>query len=244
MSRKIIQFTQLGRFGRFGNQIFQYLFARSYAEIVGAELEIPNWIGQKIFKNCEHPCPSVRLPRTAIDSFNWGDTNIDLFGYFQTEKFIHILSESKIRKWLVFKEEWTDLFKKKDGYCVAAHLRRGDYKTLYSDVFCSVSEKSYIDACDKFGIRKDCVVWLSEENQKIDNRVSSDLQFLPDFFTMINADVLLRANSTFSFWAGFFGKGQVYSPNVRGKRGLCDVEFVKGNHSSVVDVNSDFIFGG
>ena len=59
---------------------------------------------------------------------------------------------------------------------------------------------------------------------------------------MINAKVLLRSNSTFGFWAGFFNGSDVYSPVVQGKVGFNDVEFVKGNHSAICNVTDDMIF--
>lgn len=238
---KIIQFTSLGHFGRFGNQIFQYIFARTYAERYGAILEIPNWIGQKIFKNVEHVEPTKQLPRTGIDSLNFGDVNLDLLGYFQKKEYISILEERKIRKWLQFQDRWLEKFKDLN-FDVVAHLRKGDYIYKYSDVFCEVSKRSYLDACDKFNISKENIVWLSEEEQEKIDDLDDDLQFLRDFFIMVNAKILLRGNSTFSFWAGFFNKNKVYSPVVKGKTGIQDVDFIEGNTASIVNCNDDFIF--
>ena len=242
MSR-IIQFTSLGRFGRFGNQIFQYLFARAYAEKNDAILEIPSWIGQKVFKNINHPKPSVKLPSTKLDKFPSG-VNIDIFGYCQKKEFIDILSESKIRECLQFQDKWVEYFKVLKSI-VVAHIRRGDYLDKYSNIFCVVSKKSYYDACDKFEIPRmyPDIVWRSEERQVKWRGLDDDLLFLPDFFEMMQCQYLLRANSTFSFWAGFFNTtGKVYSPVVEGQLGECDVEFVEGNCSKIVGCNPDFIF--
>ena len=236
---KIIQFTQLGKFGRFGNQIFQYLFARAYAEKYGATLELPCWVGQKIFKNVNHPIPSVQLRRTGIDTVSFGEVNIDLFGYFQKKQFLPLLSESKIRSWLQFKDVWVERFGKGE-YNIVAHLRRGDYVKKYSQHFCIVTEESYITACKKYGLPEDKIIWLREEDQKSIPELDDDIQFLPDFFLMINADVLLRANSTFSQWAGFFNKNKVYSPLIEGRHCVQDVEFVEGNWPSIVAGVGDF----
>jgi hypothetical protein len=242
MSRRIVQFTALGSFGRFGNQIFQYLFARAYAEKYNATLEIPSWVGEKVFKNVSHPKPSGTLPITAIDNVPWGNVNINLMGYYQKKEFISILSEKKIRDWLQFQDKWIEKFKDLQ-YNIVAHLRIGDLPSQDLSIFCILSENSYLKACDKFGIDKKEIVWLKEETQQKRNDLDDDLQFLPDFFTMMNAKVLLRGNSTFSFWAGFFNKGKVYSPVVKNKIGYQnDIEFVEGNSSSVVTVNDDFIF--
>ena len=162
---KIIQFTQLGKFGRFGNQIFQYIFARTYAERNNAVLEIPNWVGQKVFKNVNHPIPSVKLPRLSLDEFPQnGQVNIDLFGYCQKKKFLDYLSETKVREWLQFQDKWKEYFINSRTIGVA-HIRRGDYLTKYSHRFCIISRKSYFDAFAKFGVSEKFIVWKSEEEQ-------------------------------------------------------------------------------
>jgi hypothetical protein len=239
MSR-IVQFTQLGKFGRFGNQIYQYLFARAYAEKYDAILEIPNWVGQKIFKNVDHPTPSMQLRRVELDSVPCGEVNIDLFGYYQKKSAIDILSGKKVKGWLQFQDRWVEKFEKK-AHSIIAHLRRGDYAEKFSNIFCIVTKESYIQACRKYGIPEDKIVWLSEDQQKHFPELDNDLQFLPDFFSMVNADILLRANSTFSIWAGFFNMGKVYSPAVGGTIGISDVEFVEGNHSKIHGSTADFI---
>jgi len=251
----VIQFTQLGNFGRFGNQMFQYAFARAYAEKYNARLEIPNWIGEKIFKNVSHPKPSKKLARTKLDVVPWGQTNIDLFGYFQSHEVFNILSESKLREWFMFKDEWQKYLSPSNK--IVAHLRRGDYLSQYSKEFCIISEESYIDA-----IGSD-IEFLSEESPTIYNDVyvgyslqknsmygrddcyyDGGISFLPDFFKMINAKTLLRANSTFSFWAGFFNADKVMSPRVGNLVGLQDVKFEEGNHCSIFPGQCDFVFRG
>ena len=235
----VIQFTQLGKFGRFGNQLFQYAFARAYAEKYNCTLEIPTWIGEKIFKNVSHPPISKHLKRTPLDEVLWGEVNIDLFGYFQKRHHLNLLSETKLREWFTFQDKWLEFFINLKSYAVA-HLRRGDYETLYSNIFCIVSKESYQKAFEKFGIRD--VVWKTEETQVKWRGLDDDLLFLPDFFEMMQAGHLFRANSTFSFWAGFFNKNKVYSPSVGNKVGLSNVEFLEGNHPQLFSAHSDIVF--
>lgn len=239
----IIQFKRLGKSGRFGNQLFQYIFARAYAEKYNAVLEIPHWIGEKIFKNVSHRKPTCKLSETRLDQVPWGQVNIDLYGYFQKKQFTDIVSESKVRDWLQFKDKWIKRFKKKEKYSIVAHLRRGDYVVKYSHHFCIVTKESYVRACKKYALPQDKVTWLSEETQKHISELSNKLQFLPDLFSTINADVLLRANSTFSFWGGFFSKGKVYSPLVENRVGPCDVDFIEGNSAKIVSAGSPLYFG-
>lgn len=241
--KPIVQFSQLGKFGRFGNQLFQYAFARAYAERYDAELQTPHWVGEKIFKIEANPITKT-LPRTEIDSVRFGRVNIDLFGYFQLPRFIDFLSTAKLREWFQFRDKWFEWFPKSDEFTVVAHLRRGDYETKYSNVFCTVSRESYEKTIEDLELEDPYkLLWLSEEDQKHDGTLGSDLQFLPDFFEMINADILLRANSTFSFWAGFFNQeGKVYSPVVGDLVGEHTVPFVQGNHEKIVSLNGDFVF--
>ena len=222
--------------------MFQYAFARTYAEKYNCTLEIPSWVGEKVFKNVSHPPISKRLKRTPLDKVSFGEVNIDLLGYFQKQEFINILSEAKLREWFTIQDKWFEYFINLKSYAIA-HLRRGDYQTLYAKVFCIVSKESYQKAFEKFNVRAHDVYWKTEETQVKWRGMDDDLLFLPDFFEMILAQHLFRANSTFSFWAGFFNKNKVYSPVVGNNVGLNDVEFVEGNETSIVACNSDFIFG-
>ena len=61
--------------------------------------------------------------------------------------------------------------------------------------------------------------------------------FLPDFLTLIHAKVLLRSNSSFSFWAGLLNDNvnNIYSPipnkNKENKFKIQnEIKIVKGNH--------------
>ena len=257
---KVIQFSHLGRYGRFGNQMFQYAFARAYAEKYGATLQIPPWIGEKIFKNVSHQHCSGEFPVVRDDKIPWGETNINLYGYFQTKECFDILSESKLRKWFVFQDKWLEFLSLQKSDDVIAHLRRGDYITK-SALFCVISRESYLLACEKFGINKEKIIWLSEENPTIEQRMSDvcykkfiytmygsktcyddkGASFLPDFFRMVNAKVLLRGNSTFSLWAAFFNKDKIFSPVVGNHGGKRDVEFVEGNWPKLNREVSDFL---
>ncbi|WP_293077596.1 alpha-1,2-fucosyltransferase [Moorena sp. SIO3H5] len=57
----VLTMSSLGKFGRFGNQIFQYAFLKVCAKNSGAKVECPDWIGQTIFGHNDAPI-SKRLP--------------------------------------------------------------------------------------------------------------------------------------------------------------------------------------
>lgn len=225
----IVQFSELGSFGRFGNQLFQYAFARAYAEKQGAVLETPPWVGQKLFGLTDPPL-SRELPCLEKDVIPNGEVDVDLFGHFQFQAALDLYSRQQVRRWFHFTDRWRGLFPERSGEArVVAHLRRGDYADS-DDTFCLVSEESYLRACRRFGLDESRIVWLQEGAPNPPFLAAEGLGFLPDFFTMIRAGVLLRANSTFSWWAAVLGGAEVYSPVVGDRVGLYTVEFVRGNY--------------
>lgn len=232
---RIIQCSCLGKFGGFGNQLFQFLFSKFYADKYNAVLEIPeDWIGRKIFQDMNYQVISKKLKQTKIDLIPFGEVNIDLKGYFQFSEAIDLFSTSKIRNLLKFKK---DIVKKysspyKKEY-VAVHIRRGDYVEKYSHMFCNISNDSYKKALDKFNTELYPVRFcMSNLVKRDDSNVDS---FLYDFFIMMQATILFRSNSTFSFWAGVLGnQNKVYSPVVEDLTGWNTVEFVEGNYPKLI----------
>lgn len=213
--------------GRFGNQLFQYAFARAYAEAHQATLLTPEWIGKTIF-NLSDPPLNIDLPLAGFDEIPNGRINLTLRGHFQFQDAINYMSRAKLKSWFQTQGRWQQKFATR--LPIAAHLRRGDYMH-YSNVFCVVGEASYIAACKKFGLDANKITWISEENQKTQDAIP----FLEDFVLLQNADVLLRANSSFSWWAGVLGNGRVFSPLVENRVGVHDVEFVEGNWPRIAD---------
>lgn len=232
----LITISSLGTRGRFGNQMFQYALARAYAEAHHCDLQTPSWVGQKIFK-IDDPPISRQLPLYNHMSVPPnGQVDVDLFGYFQNVQCLNLMSRSWLKRVFDFREEWKEKLPKEPSYYIAAHLRRGDYLSKFSRVYCIVSKQSYYAACNKFGFDKSKIVWVSEENPKCSQAVQDpSFSFLTDFMTLVNSDVLLRSNSTFAWWAGVLGNGKVYSPLVENRVGHQTVEFVEGNWPRLLD---------
>lgn len=68
----MVTFRKLGKFGRFGNQLFQYAGTRSYAEFNGFDYALPYWIGCEIFEsikpyNFSQKLKSQFLPTTQLE---------------------------------------------------------------------------------------------------------------------------------------------------------------------------------
>lgn len=145
--------------GGFGNQLFQYAFARAYAEARHATLLTPGWIGQRVF-NISNPPLDYDLPHAGFDEIPNGRVNIILSGYFQSQTAIDFMSRSQLRAWFQLRSEWKQRFATR--LPIAAHVRRGDYIGL-SNIYCLISENSYAVACRKFGLNQTILVGCKKE---------------------------------------------------------------------------------
>lgn len=230
-----VQIGSLGHLGRFGNQLFQYACAKGYARKVGATLETNPWIGQMLFKGISDPPLSKQLPQLEIDDVPRDNrTNVCFYGYFQHSEAFDLYTLSDLREWFTFNDWVLDELKDYEPVPVAAHLRRGDYTTTYLESFAVIGVKAYEDAFVAQGFDSRHVTWVREDKPHVFKRPG--LEWLIDFVTLLRADVLFRANSTFSWWAGTLGNHKVYSPVVEGKRGYQDtVPFVEGNWPRCTD---------
>eukprot|EP00188_Purpureofilum_apyrenoidigerum_P000420 Plantae.Rhodophyta-Purpureofilum_apyrenoidigerum.ctg11816.p1 GENE.Plantae.Rhodophyta-Purpureofilum_apyrenoidigerum.ctg11816~~Plantae.Rhodophyta-Purpureofilum_apyrenoidigerum.ctg11816.p1 ORF type:complete len:509 (+),score=95.32 Plantae.Rhodophyta-Purpureofilum_apyrenoidigerum.ctg11816:481-2007(+) len=52
---RVITMTGFGELGRFGNQVLQYMFLRCYAKLVGANVQVPYWVGKELFGLDDEP---------------------------------------------------------------------------------------------------------------------------------------------------------------------------------------------
>ncbi len=76
----VLTISSLGHLGRFGNQLFQYAFLRICANKIGAKVQCPPWIGQKLFGHDDEPI-SCRLP-PAIERGEFGESLFDIIPEF------------------------------------------------------------------------------------------------------------------------------------------------------------------
>jgi hypothetical protein len=63
----------------------------------------------------------------------------------------------------------------------------------------------------------------------------NEIGFLHDFILIRNADVILRANSSYSWCAAALSGARIFSPLVENLTGSHDVKFIEGNWSCLVD---------
>jgi len=222
--RRFVSMSTLGKYGRFGNQIFQYAALRTYAGMRGLRTEIPrDWIGRKIFPAC-NDLPISDAPRTKRMTGNdciWLNGEVldgsDIQGYFQyhTKNYNRELFKALFTFFPQIEQELLKplILLKQIGDIVGVHIRLADYKMTGRSGNIAPT-KWYLEWLDKNWSRlKNPVLFLASD--EIDevlhdferynpchyNRETDDLY---DFYTLAHCDYLLISNSTFSFTASMF----------------------------------------
>ncbi|MEM1102728.1 MAG: FkbM family methyltransferase [Pseudomonadota bacterium] len=143
--RPIVTNSTIGRLGRFGNQIFQYLFLRCHSQDMGFRFENTPWVGDEIFdiqpgvektQSGLREIRQVKFSTDECDILNSTDrlSNANLEGFFQYNTQIYKSHRSNIHKEFSFKNEFAEraeliksVLDAQDGITVGIHLRRGDY---------------------------------------------------------------------------------------------------------------------
>jgi hypothetical protein len=141
-----LQMSTLGANGRFGNQLFQYAFARRYAETHGLELTVSDWVGRDLFE-LDDALPDSSLPPVGENTLQPDAFTLmadpepspqlmdrDLNGYFVPHTSKWAPHKDAFRRWF---QPGTRIKSGLDGIVarlrangrtlVALHLRRGDF---------------------------------------------------------------------------------------------------------------------
>lgn len=232
-----MSFIQANIAGGLGNKMFQYAFARAYAERHGFELRCETGILHKIF---DLP-PNAPADRTDLlcchsEYFEaWdGQSEITLQGMAQHQKNLDLYTRAQVRKWFTLRPEFDSWKAFVPVMDLVANLRLGDY-TYACNPFVWISRESYEDCCDQYGLDKSKLYFLDGEQHfriaqvpvekpwaelspEESGKVPSDkarVDFIPDLLLMMQAKVLLRSNSTFAWWAATLGHNErVFCPDV------------------------------
>jgi hypothetical protein len=147
ISRKLIQLSSISTRGqgRFGNQVYQYAFAKIYAKAHKLKLETGPWIGQYLFGHDDPPI-SAKLPAVESEEIKkipfhelmTADkppfANVDMRGQFSVHSKHYAPHQAYFQSLF---QPIPDLQKKLDkgvrklrglgNTVVAIHVRRGDY---------------------------------------------------------------------------------------------------------------------
>lgn len=205
--------------------LYQYAYARKYAELNDLHLLTPDWPGQKVF---ELP-PSVRA----------GSSWKTLAGYFQKQEDM-IYSRADCRRWFKLRPELRDALDRAIiNHRPCFHVRRGDYVGKDS-CYPTIALEAYWEATKEYGFDSDDFTVVSDEHPMVVPGFEGDLAFFPDFYRLMVAPVLFRANSTFSWWAHVLGAGRVFSPVVVGLKGgheYRSIRFIEGNWPRCADLD-------
>lgn len=210
-----IQFRGLGSegLGRFGNQLSEYIFARRYSESIGARLETPPWIGQKVFEGINDPPPSRHLPSLRYEELPSGRTNINLHGIFQSKEAQVIWNRADAKRIYRFRPSVIADWVQPVYPFVVAHLRRGDY-CLMTNGWQVIVKHAFESAIRKEGYELEKVTWVSDKHPGVYARTSLD--DIKDFVKLCRADVLFMSNlCTFSWWAALLGNAKVFTGQAR-----------------------------
>lgn len=216
----MITFSKIGKYGRIGNQMFQY------AALIGISNKIGFDWGLNIYKsndmwNCFSldevfeldikPLKSEILNQYkephfhfCKDVFNISD-NTDIFGYFQSYKYFEHY-QCKILKQFVFKKEHQIKVKQYGTDFTSIHVRRGDYIGNNAYFICDINY--YNEACkiigdNKYLIFSDDIGWC--KNNFIGNKfeIIEGLSDYESLCLMSKGKNNIMANSSFSWWASY-----------------------------------------
>jgi hypothetical protein len=228
-----ISFNMLGHHGRLGNQMFQYATLKSIATKHEYDFTIPPsdfidpWHDHQLFEGFELSSLSkenIRFNQTQQKveegQFHFNQElydncpdNVDLFGYFQTEKYFEHISD-EIRKDFIFKEEIFSIAKEYrnsivNDEIVSLHIRRGDYVNQPWHGCCTLEyyEKSLsmLDGNLPVIIFTDDPKWVLKQNIFDSDRfyVSEGNSNLFDMCLMSLCNYHIIANSSFSWWGAW-----------------------------------------
>lgn len=220
----MITFSNIGNHGRLGNQMFQYASIIGIANKNGYDYCFPlhrsslsKWFDlttkdQIYIGNIFHE-KMFRFDSTLFDL----PDNTDYLGYFQSEKYFQhcssfIKNEFKFKKEIKQKvDEWFENKK-----YVSVHVRRGDYQNL-QNVFPLISKGWYKEAMQQFGNVKflffsDDLDWCKQTFTEPEHEFSPFDNEGEDMYAMSKCDGHIIANSSFSWWGAWLGKGKTIAP--------------------------------
>ena len=225
-----ISFNLLGNYGRLGNQMFQYaaLFAASeksgktpYANISATSLETGfelTRVENKVVdgEGVIYQEPDFNYSDQLFSAAKMIDSNIDIRGYFQSEKYFKDY-EIEIKDEFDFRPSIREsIHMLPSEPCVSLHIRRTDY-LMMSEVHHNLPEEYYQKALKEFeGYRpvifSDDVEWCKEHLPWIENPVFMANDEFRDMFLMSMCNCHIMANSSFSWWASYLGGGKTIAP--------------------------------
>lgn len=213
----MMTFSALGKYGRFGNQMFQVASTIGIARKYGREFSFPKWVNwdQKdrfriaddyhIGNYLLRPLPEWDGTPYPEHFMHWGYSdlfvpdNVDLTGHMQSEKYFKHC-EDEIRYYLKFKN-WVQY----SPPFTALHVRMGDYGSDYHPI---CPPEYYYNAVKITGSQK--IMLFSDEPDRAAAYLP-EIEFhtihrgntIDAMMHMISCRKHIIANSTFSWWGAW-----------------------------------------
>jgi|TARA_Y100000114_G_C11749330_1_gene323364 hypothetical protein len=239
-----LSFNLFGKYGRLGNQMFQYAAVLGISKITG-HTPVCNISASPLFSKCfdlGSVKDDISSPQLCYEESGFeyqkeveslpSDKSIDLRGYYQSEKYFkHV--ENEILDDFDFSNEVRNAAAKKvpSDACVSVHVRRGDYLHI-SDFHCPQPVEYYFEALERFPDYRpvffsDDIDWCKEQFSDVKNdpvfidnddslnlspMENSDLSGYVDMCAMSFCNAHVIANSSFSWWGAWLGRGKTIAP--------------------------------
>ena len=203
----MITFSELGKWGRLGNSLFEIAATISLALKNNDSYGFPNWEYKDHFNLNYCYFNSIKVEKIYKEPcFQYKEIpyskNLDLRGYFQSEKYF-----------IEYKDLILDLLspkyevKPESGSC-GIHVRRGDYLSL-KDCYHQLDMLYYSKAIDRIKAKK-YIIFSDDINWCKNNFKGSMFEFsesktpYEDLAIMSKrCENLIIANSSFSWWGAY-----------------------------------------
>lgn len=243
----MISFNNIGNIGRLANQMFQYASLKGVARYRGYDFCIPP---KDVFGNIDNnvrktdanlydvfdieksnkilltknPILAERMHSFDDEMFINCPDSVDLYGYYQSEKYFHHIEE-EIRKDFSFRGDLLDIcnsfiLENFNTEIISLHVRRGDYVVNPNHPL--QSEEYYLKSLDSFPddlpviVFSDDPSWCKEQEMFSSDRfvISENNATDFDLCLMSLCQYHIIANSSFSWWGAWLAKSKkVIAPN-------------------------------
>lgn len=206
----MITFSQLGKQGRLGNQMWQIAATVALARQHNTSYQFPQWEYESYFNlhDCFvsniNPGKTFQEPHFHFATIPFVD-GMDLSGYYQSYKYFEG-QESFIKNIFEFS------FRADRSYdTTSIHIRRGDYVTVGNDFHTNLTLDYYNQAMsiinsEKYLVFSDDIAWCKTQ------LVGPQFEYVEgnnpavDLALMASCDHNIIANSSFSWWAAYLNK--------------------------------------
>ena len=239
----MLGYTHLGKNGRFGNQMFQYAALKGIARNKGYDFCIPSGpknvndfydeenqhklmmafnLKCKVDDQFNAPYKHESGSAFNVDLFQNCDDNVNLYGFFQTEKYFkHI--EDEIKKDFTFRDDILNPCKEVLGSedLIGLHIRRTDY--VQKQDFHPLCTLDYYERALNLLPNKSVVIvsddpdWCSKQKLFSSDRflISESGDNLVDMCILSLCKYHIIANSSFSWWGAWLANSEnVIAPKV------------------------------